>query len=465
MNDSDLKYIQRVLESNAPDEDRERAAQMVRDIRRSYGRPSHWPVEEQPDGTVTPVDPADIGQDAAIEAIQFALEADEGIAWLRCWNEGDFDACRREWPETPEKCFIGADPLHPATRSAPVAAQAPAASAEPVELVEAVTKAILFEDSGSTADWRDNTNLGQAAIRAYATAVRAAIAPHRAEQVALMQQADKDGRAFNAQGHSQAIQAIDVCLASLAAPVAAKDHPRFIAGYDAGMADARRMAASAEPVPVEIERLAINRYRPVPAGALAYKVVAGDGSRSLFSGTKDECQIVARKLTEAFLDGAHVAINAAPVADQAPQDERMETTSEHIARDIREGRFPQRSEPQRVQATEWGPMPDAGVEADAHVAVIEGDEAVRVLRWNSDLGAFSYPVGTRLYAAGPFAVAPPRRLEEDAFYATLYRWLRANYSTVYQWGSLVWYPYDGKTPERLDAAIIAAINHTSGNGE
>ena len=77
-------------------------------------------------------------------------------------------------------------------------------------------------------------------------------------------------------------------------------------------------AASAEPVPVEIERLAINRYRPVPAGALAYKVVAGDGSRSLFSGTKDECQIVARKLTEAFLDGAHVAINAAPVAAQAP---------------------------------------------------------------------------------------------------------------------------------------------------
>jgi len=35
MNDSDLRYIQRVLEGNAPDEDRERAAQMVRDIRRS----------------------------------------------------------------------------------------------------------------------------------------------------------------------------------------------------------------------------------------------------------------------------------------------------------------------------------------------------------------------------------------------------------------------------------------------
>lgn len=112
------------------------------------------------------------------------------------------------------------------------------------------------------------------------------------------------------------------------------------------------------------------------------------------------------------------ALKAAPVAAQAPQDERMETTSEHIARDIREGRFPQRSEPQRVRATEWGPMPDAGVEADAHVAVIEGDEAVRVLRWNSDVGAFSYPVGTRLYAAQAPAA------DGDALDAARYRLLR-----------------------------------------
>lgn len=61
-------------------------------------------------------------------------------------------------------------------------------------------------------------------------------------------------------------------------------------------------------LPDDIERMAVNRYRPVPAGVLAYKVVGGDGDRSLFSGTKDECQIVARKLTEAFLDGAHVAL-------------------------------------------------------------------------------------------------------------------------------------------------------------
>jgi len=56
--------------------------------------------------------------DAAVAAIRFALEADDGMAWLRCWNEGDFDACRNEWPETPEECFIGADPLHPSTQAA-----------------------------------------------------------------------------------------------------------------------------------------------------------------------------------------------------------------------------------------------------------------------------------------------------------------------------------------------------------
>lgn len=49
----------------------------------------------------------------AMAAIQFALETDEGMSFLRCWNEGDFEAIRREWPEAPETVFIGADPLHP----------------------------------------------------------------------------------------------------------------------------------------------------------------------------------------------------------------------------------------------------------------------------------------------------------------------------------------------------------------
>lgn len=54
-------------------------------------------------------------QNPAVAAIQFALETDDGLSFLRCWNEGDFDAVRRDWPEAPEAVFVGADPLHPAT--------------------------------------------------------------------------------------------------------------------------------------------------------------------------------------------------------------------------------------------------------------------------------------------------------------------------------------------------------------
>ncbi|WP_433867012.1 hypothetical protein [Ralstonia wenshanensis] len=35
----------------------------------------------------------------------------DGIEFLRCWNEGDFEACRKEWPEAPDACYIGADPI------------------------------------------------------------------------------------------------------------------------------------------------------------------------------------------------------------------------------------------------------------------------------------------------------------------------------------------------------------------
>lgn len=50
--------------------------------------------------------------DPAVAAIQFALEDDDGIEFLRCWNEGDFDSIRDQWPEAPEEVFIGADPLY-----------------------------------------------------------------------------------------------------------------------------------------------------------------------------------------------------------------------------------------------------------------------------------------------------------------------------------------------------------------
>lgn len=37
--------------------------------------------------------------------IEFLLVAEEPIAFLRAWNEGDFETCRREWPEAPQAVY------------------------------------------------------------------------------------------------------------------------------------------------------------------------------------------------------------------------------------------------------------------------------------------------------------------------------------------------------------------------
>ena len=58
--------------------------------------------------------PDEVRGDAAIAAMKFALEAEEGMAFLRCWMHGDFKAIRKEWPEAPEAVFVGADPAHDA---------------------------------------------------------------------------------------------------------------------------------------------------------------------------------------------------------------------------------------------------------------------------------------------------------------------------------------------------------------
>lgn len=47
--------------------------------------------------------------DAAAEAISFSLETSDGLAFLRAWQVGDFDRCRREWPEAPSTVYEGAD--------------------------------------------------------------------------------------------------------------------------------------------------------------------------------------------------------------------------------------------------------------------------------------------------------------------------------------------------------------------
>lgn len=107
------------------------------------------------------------------------------------------------------------------------------------------------------------------------------------------------------------------------------------AGGDGADAWRDQLASALASAPVagetqeRIEQMAVNRYRPVPDGKFSYKVVAGDGSRSLYTGTKDSCLRVAAKLTEAFLDGAFSAANAAPQA--SAEDVRNGTASKRYS--------------------------------------------------------------------------------------------------------------------------------------
>lgn len=52
--------------------------------------------------------------DPAIAVIDYVVKhpTEDVIAFLNCWNEGDFEALRREWPDAPEEIYIGADPLY-----------------------------------------------------------------------------------------------------------------------------------------------------------------------------------------------------------------------------------------------------------------------------------------------------------------------------------------------------------------
>ncbi|CRM38988.1 hypothetical protein [Pseudomonas sp. 24 R 17] len=48
----------------------------------------------------------------ATAAIQFALRIDDGMRFLRLFDDGDVDAIRRDWPDAPATIFFGANPLH-----------------------------------------------------------------------------------------------------------------------------------------------------------------------------------------------------------------------------------------------------------------------------------------------------------------------------------------------------------------
>lgn len=46
-----------------------------------------------------------------LAVIQYTLKDEDGLAFLQCWNGGDFQAIRKEWPDAPEEVFW-ADPLY-----------------------------------------------------------------------------------------------------------------------------------------------------------------------------------------------------------------------------------------------------------------------------------------------------------------------------------------------------------------
>lgn len=50
---------------------------------------------------------------AATAAIQFAVQTNDGISFLRCWQEGDFASIRREWPDAPPGVYGGHAKIRP----------------------------------------------------------------------------------------------------------------------------------------------------------------------------------------------------------------------------------------------------------------------------------------------------------------------------------------------------------------
>lgn len=87
-----------------------------------------------------------------------------------------------------------------------------------------------------------------------------------------------------------------------------------------------------EPAPAQDERdiRGVDRYRVVRAefGCRVFSVKAGDGERSLFTGKREECGLVAAKLAEAFEDGKFVATRPAQTEQQPEQSGLMDALTQ-----------------------------------------------------------------------------------------------------------------------------------------
>jgi len=85
------------------------------------------------------------------------------------------------------------------------------------------------------------------------------------------------------------------------------------------------LEAKDEPVAWEaIEKVAQKRYKVVPSDTsmfYRFAVVAGDGNQQLFIGRYTECQVMAKKFTGAFLDGAFLLEQMTNPPQQEAKDE------------------------------------------------------------------------------------------------------------------------------------------------
>ena len=54
---------------------------------------------------------SDVCFNAVISYILGKGRTEEPLEFLRCWNEGDFDSLREEWPDAPKEIYY-ADPLY-----------------------------------------------------------------------------------------------------------------------------------------------------------------------------------------------------------------------------------------------------------------------------------------------------------------------------------------------------------------
>ena len=73
-----------------------------------------------------------------------------------------------------------------------------------------------------------------------------------------------------------------------------------------------------------MDAIALARFKVLPttSGYWGWCIKAGDGEAELYKGHKSDCELVARRMVGAFLDGGHKALGllAAHPAEQPSQD-------------------------------------------------------------------------------------------------------------------------------------------------